>query len=281
MHWGPNSSASRLCGSAHQRNTTVVRADCRRRWRHVQAASSAGGSPSDPDQQWVDNLNRHSIQGPAFNLPNSQQYEPLNPERDLGVTMMGEDGYREWTEIKKGERQRGALTASQFLTPRPWWALSPVRTSESRTAPLPDRAGSAFKRRCANVPVLAVWDAMREVAADRYAKGEMPSWFDPAWLTQQESPINRLIRESGDPRYQSDDQWLGRSYEPTLPLEELQYGDGGSDDDGRDGRGRGVGGDGEGGGWWREEDPYWMLRDWGSHPMRWYTLGFAALMAGV
>lgn len=31
--------------------------------------------------------------------------------------------------------------------------------------------------------------------------------------------------------------------------------------------------------WWREEDPYWPLRDWGDHPMRWWTLGLAALLA--
>lgn len=126
----------------------------------------------------------------------------------------------------------------------------------------------------------AVWDTMRAAAAERYQNGEMPGWFNPAWLTQQEAPINRLIREMGDPRYQSDDQWLGRSYEPMLPPEELEFeletqGGGGDGDDGQ-GRGRG---EPPGGGWWREDDPYWMMRDWGSHPMRWYTLGFAAMMA--
>jgi hypothetical protein len=34
-----------------------------------------------------------------------------------------------------------------------------------------------------------------------------------------------------------------------------------------------------GGGWWREDDPYWMMRDWGDHPMRWWTLGCAVLFA--
>lgn len=34
-----------------------------------------------------------------------------------------------------------------------------------------------------------------------------------------------------------------------------------------------------GGGWWREDDPYWMMRDWGDHPMRWWTLGCAILFA--
>lgn len=32
--------------------------------------------------------------------------------------------------------------------------------------------------------------------------------------------------------------------------------------------------------WWREEDPYWPLRDWGDHPMRWWTWGLAGVMAG-
>jgi hypothetical protein len=41
-----------------------------------------------------------------------------------------------------------------------------------------------------------------------------------------------------------------------------------------------VGGNGSGWRWWREEDPYWPLRDWGDHPMRWWTWGLAAALAG-
>jgi len=44
--------------------------------------------------------------------------------------------------------------------------------------------------------------------------------------------------------------------------------------------GGGSGGGGGGSGWWREEDPYWPLRDWGDHPMRWWTWGLAGLLAG-
>lgn len=40
------------------------------------------------------------------------------------------------------------------------------------------------------------------------------------------------------------------------------------------------GGNGDGWRWWREEDPYWPLRDWGDHPMRWWTWGLAAALAG-
>ncbi len=36
---------------------------------------------------------------------------------------------------------------------------------------------------------------------------------------------------------------------------------------------------GSGRGWWREDDPYWFMRDWGDHPMRWWTCAFAALLA--
>lgn len=42
----------------------------------------------------------------------------------------------------------------------------------------------------------------------------------------------------------------------------------------------GGGSGGGGGGWWREDDPYWPLRDWGDHPMRWWTWGLAGLLAG-
>jgi hypothetical protein len=40
-----------------------------------------------------------------------------------------------------------------------------------------------------------------------------------------------------------------------------------------------AGGSGGGWRWWREEDPYWPLRDWGDHPMRWWTWGLAAALA--
>lgn len=50
-------------------------------------------------------------------------------------------------------------------------------------------------------------------------------------------------------------------------------GDDGNNNGGSNGWNRG------GGGWWREDDPYWMMRDWGDHPMRWWTLGAAALFA--
>jgi len=43
---------------------------------------------------------------------------------------------------------------------------------------------------------------------------------------------------------------------------------------------RTAGGSGRGRGWWREDDPYWPMRDWGDHPMRWWTLAWAALLAG-
>jgi hypothetical protein len=41
-----------------------------------------------------------------------------------------------------------------------------------------------------------------------------------------------------------------------------------------------AGGGGGGWRWWREEDPYWPMRDWGDHPMRWWTWGLAGLLAG-
>lgn len=116
--------------------------------------------------------------------------------------------------------------------------------------------------------VPAEWDEMRSAAKERWQRGEMPSWFDPHWLTMAESPVNRIERMRGNPMFQDDDRWLGRTFsEPEL-------------DQGGDGGDNSSGGKGRGGGWWREDDPYWMMRDWGDHPMRWWTLVFAAVMAG-
>lgn len=125
---------------------------------------------------------------------------------------------------------------------------------------------------------------MRESARQRYEKGEMPSWFDPHWLTYEEAPVNRILREMGEKHYQYDDTWVGRPFNQT-GSEPPELAQGGGDDGGSSGQGGSGGnnnrGQGKGRGWWREDDPYWMLRDWGDHPMRWWTLGFAALLAGA
>lgn len=99
----------------------------------------------------------------------------------------------------------------------------------------------------------------------------MPDWFDPEWLQQEEAPPNKFYRERGLPAYQSD-----ASSSSALPP--LEHDGGGGDEGGGDGYGAGYGG---GGGWWREDDPYWPMRDWGDHPMRWWTFGFAGVLAGA
>ncbi|KAG1676463.1 hypothetical protein FOA52_002283 [Chlamydomonas sp. UWO 241] len=105
------------------------------------------------------------------------------------------------------------------------------------------------------------WDAMRASAWGRYQAGTMPSWFNPDWLMQQEAPLNRMLRLDGNEVYQTDDTWVG----------------GGGGDSG--GAGKGGGDSGGGNGWWREDDPYWQMRDWGDHPMRWWTFAFAGVLA--
>lgn len=80
----------------------------------------------------------------------------------------------------------------------------------------------------------------------------------PHLQSQDEAPINRMLRLEGNESFQADTTWLGGG--------------------GGDGGNGGSGGSG-GNGWWREEDPYWPMRDWGDHPMRWWTLAFAALLA--
>ncbi|KAG2486182.1 hypothetical protein HYH03_015145 [Edaphochlamys debaryana] len=117
-----------------------------------------------------------------------------------------------------------------------------------------------------------VWDAMRLAASQRYAAGAMPSWFDPAWLSQEEAPVNALSRAEAEALQAAMRQQQG---EPSTAS-------GGGDDGGAGGSWGGGDGGGfsfGGGGWWREDDPYWPLRRWGDHPMRWWTLGFAGLLA--
>ena len=105
-----------------------------------------------------------------------------------------------------------------------------------------------------------VWDAMRASAWSRYQKGELPAWFNPSWLMQSEAPINRMLRLQGHELYQVDDTW--------------GTGGGKGGGKGRDKK-KVTGGDDEPS---DDEDPYWALRDHGDHPMRWWTLGFGALL---
>jgi hypothetical protein len=121
----------------------------------------------------------------------------------------------------------------------------------------------------------AVWDEMRSIARQRYENGEMPEWFRPAWLDMEEAPMNTFWRAGGLKYYQQDSQWLGG-----VGDEEASSSGGGGSGDSGSGKGGGGGGGGSSWGrWWREEDPYWPLRNWGDHPMRWWTVGFGALLA--
>ncbi|MEW5297265.1 MAG: hypothetical protein WDW38_006089 [Sanguina aurantia] len=125
---------------------------------------------------------------------------------------------------------------------------------------------------------------MRLVAKDRYEKGEMPSWFNPQWLSQQEAPLNEAYRNQGENFYQNPrdlaaQQQLQKMADLGL---DSSGGEGGSSGGGgRDGRSSRPdrGDDEEESGLWREGDPYWMLRDVGMHPMRWWTFAYAALLA--
>lgn len=120
----------------------------------------------------------------------------------------------------------------------------------------------------------AVWDHMRIVARERYGLGQMPSWFNPKWLDIEEAPINTYYREAGRGAYEADAEAAKHS------TVDVQLDDGGGFG-GPGGSGSGGPGGSGGGGWWREDDPYWPLRDWGDHPMRWWTLAFAAVLAGA
>lgn len=106
-----------------------------------------------------------------------------------------------------------------------------------------------------------VWDAMRASAWGRYQKGELPDWFNPSWLMQSEAPINRMLRLQGHELYKVDNTWSPGGGGKGGGKGQGKKSTGGSDDEPSD-----------------EEDPYWILRDHGDHPMRWWTLGFGALL---
>jgi hypothetical protein len=112
---------------------------------------------------------------------------------------------------------------------------------------------------------------MRRIARERYERGEMPAWFKPAWLDVEEAPSNTYWRAAGNSHYQQDGSWMGDA------APQPGGGDGGGGGSG--GSSGGSGGNGGGWRWWREEDPYWPMRDWGDHPMRWWTVAFGALLA--
>jgi hypothetical protein len=142
------------------------------------------------------------------------------------------------------------------------------------------------------------WDALRREADRRWAAGgkgrgsSLPSWYRPSLLDRViEHPANTFLRQIGYSDYQVPEErgaWIaeGRAVfsaedaraareadaAADRELEEQQLDDSGGD--------AGNGNKGGGGAfgwlwrrWWREEDPYWPLRDWGDHPMRWWVVG--------
>jgi len=236
-------------------------------------AHASSSQPPAPDAgAWWDNLNKRSVVGPA---PPAVDPAPTTTE-GWNEQRMGVKGYRDFENAKRGERQRGALSCVCCVCGGGalLWVLLCCGVAAFAASMQCALKATCTEATCTATPpsplTPTVWDAMRAVARERYQRGEMPAWFKPAWLDIEEAPTNTFWRTKGLRYYQQDARWLGD-----------QAPDASSGGDGGEG---GSGNDNSGGGggrwrWWREEDPYWPLRDWGSHPMRWWTLGFAALLA--
>uniref|UniRef100_UPI0035A3D71D CrTam39 n=1 Tax=Chlamydomonas reinhardtii TaxID=3055 RepID=UPI0035A3D71D len=187
--------------------------------------------------------------------------QPGEPGEAAGPSTSGSDNSNWWASINRKTGIRGP---------------DPAPAEEHTNGPARDIIGDRMSRRLEDINKAErqrVWDAMRVAAAHRYASGQMPAWFDPEWLQQEEAPLNAMDRMRGEQRrIEEQQQQQGEaSSSDKLAME------GGGGDSGA-GAG-GWSGGGSGGGWWREDDPYWPLRDWGDHPMRWWTLAFAAIMA--
>jgi hypothetical protein len=155
------------------------------------------------------------------------------------------------------------------------------------------------------------WDALRREAMRRWeASGgqggagdgsqgaSLPPGFHPSLIDGViEHPTNTFLRQIGFKDYQTEPEraeWIaqGRAVFADADAKAAAAADAAADralaeeegaaatDDGGGGRGgNNNGGDSGGGGWfwrrwWREDDPYWPLRDWGDHPMRWWTVAF-------
>lgn len=200
-------------------------------------------------RRWNVSHNRKSA-AYAVRLPSGAS--PSTCRRSLAVRAAGEQypevPERWWDDLRRGAIQGPATgpSANSFLGPAPE-DLETNGLAEMLLGKKTYQQMEAADRQEAQ----RVWDAMRASAWSRYQNGEMPEWFDPEWLMQDESPVNRMLRLQD------------------VPQEALTGGNGG-------GGGKKGGGDG---GFWREDDPYWPLRDGGDHPMRWWTFAFAAVLA--
>lgn len=293
-----------------QKNTQRQIAFGRLYCRLQSVCRAAAGQPDDAAREFLDSINRkRGSYGPQGSEP--AQPQPYTREM-MGKEMLGEDGYKRFEEIKRGERQRGrAIVLHTFPmcingscmrsvgcfqaglvggAPRqqththvfrPMYHASTPCLRQDAPAASYAKYGSLlhlahpccfllawwFSFHTHTVPPLyrAVWENIRASAEVRFRLGLMPDWFNPDWLERKEAPLNELERTASNPSNEQD-------HEAVL---------GGSDGGDGMGSGSGSGPGGGDGGYWREEDPYWPLRDWGDHPMRWWTLAFGLLMAGA
>jgi hypothetical protein len=219
--------------------------------------------PSQPEGWWEGRITRESARGPPGDeAPWGGMPNPRNRDEG-GQVGMGEQKWREYQNMRRLERQRA-------------------------------------------------WDALRREAERRWEAGgrgrgsSLPAWYRPGMLDRVvEHPANTFLRQLGYSDYQVPEErgsWIARGRAvfsegdaraaaaadaaADRALEEAaDTGDGG-------GTGGGINNNGSGGGgafgwmwrrWWREDDPYWPLRDWGDHPLRWWVvaLGLFFLVGGM
>lgn len=85
-----------------------------RKLRRLAAAAALGRDNMGGEQDFVNRLNRHNLRGPVQG--GGEAAEAPQDKQGVGYDFMGEDGYRNYVEGRKAERQRGARCGLA------WWA---------------------------------------------------------------------------------------------------------------------------------------------------------------
>jgi len=233
--------------------------------------------PAQPEGWWEGRVTRRGARGPPGDeAPWGGMAEPRSRE-EAGRVGMGATPWSELQVLRRNERQE-TWDALRAEATRRWEAGGGSRGG--------DRGG-------------------RGVGAGVLG-GSLPPGFHPSLLdSAPEHPGNTFLRQLGLSDYQLPPEraeWLGfgsadfgdgdaaaaaaadaaadAALEAAAAAPPTPDDGGGSSGDGRNSGNSGDGGNSGGGGpwwwrrWWREDDPYWPLRDWGDHPMRWWTVAF-------